>query len=57
MYIDEDVAINLIIHPKFNSLLACTIRIGVSESGAYPVYNIKLPITYSELTVNLQNQI
>ena len=42
------------------------IRIGVTERGsfkkilgsdAYPMHNIKLPLTYSEFTVHMQNQL
>ena len=71
VYIDEDFAINEI-RPKFLSLLLTGItRIGVTERGSFKKYsgrrcisrsskavqNIKLPITYSEYTVHMQNQL
>ena len=71
MYIDGDIAINLIC-PKFLSLLMTgVIRIGGTERGSFkkyiwkqckscsskPVHNLKLPLTYSEFTVHMQNQL
>ena len=71
VYIDEDFANNEI-HPKFLSLLLTGItRIGVTERGSFKKYsgkrcisrsskavqNIKLPLTYSEYTVHMQNQL
>ena len=71
VYIDEDFAINEVC-PKFLSLLLTGItRIGVTERGSFKKYsgrrcisrsskavqNIKLPLTYSEYTVHLQNQL
>ena len=71
VYTDKDCAINLI-RPKFLSLLMTVkIRIGVTEKGSLKKYlevvyiplikgcmhNIKLLLTYSELTVHLQNQL
>ena len=70
-YIDEDFPINGI-RPKFLSLLLTGItRIGVPEKGSFKknirkqcisssskaVHNIKLPLTYSEFTVHMQNQL
>ena len=58
--------------PKFLSLLmTCIIRIGVTERGSFKkhiwkrgisrsskaVHNMKLPLTYSEFTVHMQNQL
>ena len=69
--IDEDFAINEI-RPKFLSLLLTGItRIGVTERGSFKKYsgrrcisrsskamqNIELPLTYSEYTVHMQNQL
>ena len=66
-----DFAINEI-RPKFLSLLLTGItRIGVTERGSFKKYsgrrcisrssnavqNIKLPFTYSEYTVQMQNQL
>ena len=71
MYTDEDFAINEI-RPKFLSLLLTGItRIGVTERGSFKknsgrrciyrsskaVQNIKLPLTCSDYTVHLQNQL
>ena len=71
VYIDEDFAINGI-RPKFLSLLLTGItRIGVTERGSFKknirkrcisrsskaVHNIKLPLTCSEFTVHIQNQL
>ena len=71
VYIDEDFAINSI-RPKFLSLLLTgKIRIGVTERGSFKkkirkrcisrsskaVHNIKLPLTYLEFTVHMQNQL
>ena len=71
VYIDEDFAIN-VIRPKFRSLLLTGItRIGVTKRGSFKnyseavhipfftkaVYNIKLPLTYSEFTVHMQSQL
>ena len=66
VYIDEDFAINWI-HPKFLSLLMTgIIRIGVTERGsfkkifgssAYPALQRLLPLTNSEFTVHMQNQL
>ena len=69
-YIDEDFAINLI-RPEFLSLLMTgIIRIGVTERGSFKkylegcisrsskaVHNIKLPLTYPEFSVHMQNQL
>ena len=71
MYIDEDFAKNRI-RPKFLSLLLTGItRIGVTERGSFKknirkrcisrssksVHNIKLPLTYSQFTAHMQNQL
>ena len=71
VYIDEDFAINEI-RPKFLSLLLTGVtRIGVAERGSFKKYsgrrcisrsskavqNIKRPLTYSEYTVHMQNQL
>ena len=70
VYIDGDFAINWI-RPKFLSLLMTgIIRIGVAERGSFKnirkrcisrsskdVQNMKLPLTYSEFTVHMQNQL
>ena len=71
MYIDEDFAINRF-RPNFLSLLMTGIsRIGVTERDSFKeyseavhilfltkaVHNIKLPFTYSEFTVHMQNQL
>ena len=66
MYIDEYFAINGI-RPKFLSLLLTGItRIGVTERGSFKkifarsskaVHSKKLPLTYSEFTVHMQNQL
>ena len=71
VYIDEDFAINGI-RPKFLSLLLTGItRIGVTKRGSFKnyseavhisfftkaVHNLKLPLTYSEFTVHMQNQL
>ena len=69
MYIIEDFEINRI-HPKFLSLLLTgKTRIGETERGSLKnrklcifryskiVSNIKLSLTYSELTVHMQNQL
>ena len=71
VYIDEDFAINEI-RSKFLSLLLTGIsHIGVTERGSLKKYsrrrcisrsskavqNIKLPLTYSEYTVHMQNQL
>ena len=64
MSIDEDFATNLL-RPKFLSLLfTVKIRIGVAEKGtrcisrySKVVHNIELSLTFSELTVHLQNQL
>ena len=71
VYIDEDFAINEI-RPKFLSLLLTGITcIGVTERGTFKKYSgrrcisrsskalqiIKLPLTYSEYTVHMQNQL
>ena len=70
VYIDEDFATNLT-RPKFLSLLMTgIIRIGVTERDSFKnilkrcisrsskaVHSIKLPLTYSEFTVHMQNQL
>ena len=71
VYIDEDFALNET-RPKFLSLLLTgIIRIGVSERGSFKTFsgrrcisrsskavqNVKLPLTCSEYTVHLQNQL
>ena len=71
VYIDEDFAINWI-RPKFLSLLMTgIIRICVTERGSFKknirkwrttcsskaVHNLKLPLTYSEFTAYMQNQL
>ena len=58
--------------PKFLSLLlTCITRIGVTERGSFKknirkrcisrsskvVHNIKLPLTFSEFSVHMQNQL
>ena len=71
VYIDEDFAKNRI-RPQFLSLLLTGItRIGMTERGSFKknirkrcisrpsksVHNIKLPLTYSEFTMHMQNQL
>ena len=69
VYIDEDFAINWI-RPKFLSLLMTgIIRIGVTERGSKifekrciscsstAAQSMKLPLTYSEFTEHMQNQL
>ena len=70
VYIDEDFAINLI-RPKCLSLfMTGKICVGVTERGSFKkfwkrfisrssksVHNIKQPLTYSEFTVHMQNQL